>query len=607
MESFLRQDIEYMGAVLDLGDSPNAYFQRLIAFCIGNVTISSYQQFLMHLLIDFPGIIGLVYGSDDDDPGEYLRQILRGAADNTLFIHDSTRPKDIKRCQNVKTQSQKDPRAAQKWIAAQQPPRGFQPPVNIEKKPIPGPLPRPVEKSWEPTYFSMEMPGYRERMDQRIKELQLKRRTRSQPQPADRQGRTNPRAPAEDPEKRAERDLRQAQLHAYMLMNCLQQMLGENPDLLRTLQAPYREGEAGTLDRPSLTEYLLFIGTFADATSMVSAAAFRLIGVIAYGTGPVMQNAAGDDADLIEGIYTRPEYKDLVSSYASDFYFTQPPTPQMIAAFPIFWNHRYPNSIYENASTFAWPPVRIALLDTDGKPSREYWEHSREAGSATPLERFGHYIFFEPPVNQMFNNEVTRVLRWYQKEFEGTRFPDADTEKQDRASEERWFQYQRKVCEWDSVFFDFLRVKFNLQGPRLCNMGDIVKSLPLWPTDEFYTRERKEPSRALLNGSILDFAMFWQDSDFFSLAQDRSPMAEFAVEAPTGPSSLEVTLRKYADLAQGFRATTIAQPSDKPIEYSPPPPQLGAIVEVRKGPRLAGSLLSRQNTVERRYDEVGQD
>jgi hypothetical protein len=571
------------------------------------VTISSYQQFLMHLLIDFPSIIGLVYDSDDDDPGKYLRQILQAAANYTLFIHNATRPKDIERCENVKKQSAKDPRAAQKWIAAQKLPRVSQQPVNIEQKPIPVPPARPVEKSWEPTYFSMKSPGYKERMDQRIKELQLKLPTLSPPQPADRQRRPKPGAPGEDPEKRAERELRQAQLHAYMLLNCLQQILGENPDVLRKLQAPYGEGEAGTLDGPSLTEYLLFIGTFADATSMVSAAAFRLIGLIAYGTAPAMQGAAGDDADTIEGIYTRPEYKDLVTSYASDFYFTEPPTPQMIAAFPIFWNHRYPNSDYENASAVAWPPVRIALLDREGKPCQEYWEHSREAGSATPLERFGHCILFEPPVNQMFNNEVTRVLRWYQKEFEGTRFPDPDTLKQVQASEELWFRYQRKVCEWDSVFFDFLRVKFNYDGGPLCDMGHIVKSLPLLPTDEFYTRKNNARCRALLNGSILDFAMFWQDSDFFSLAEDRSPMAEFAVEAPTGPLSLDVTLRKYAELAQGFRATKIAPPSDEPFEYSPPPPELSATTEEREGRRLESGLQSCQNTVERRYEEAGQD
>jgi hypothetical protein len=72
-----------------------------------------------------------------------------------------------------------------------------------------------------------------------------------------------------------------------------------------------------------ISDFIL-LEVFSDSASI----AFRLVELIAYGPD------AGDDSD--EGVHGDFIYKSLVHDYAQDFSFSNSPTSQMIAAFPIF-------------------------------------------------------------------------------------------------------------------------------------------------------------------------------------------------------------------------------------------------------------------------------
>jgi hypothetical protein len=215
-------------------------------------------------------------------------------------------------------------------------------------------------------------------------------------------------------------------------------------------------------------EYLLFVGICADESWMVATVAFKLVGVIAYGFEPNDSSVAsispdGESPEVEDGPpakFNDEVFTEIVKRYAPGFLFSYQPTNQMVAEFPIFWNIRYADLCSESEVTdVQYPPLEYQLFVPEGcEPGpNDVWRYERPPG-LTPLEFYGHLFLFEPPVREVLNRWILRILNWYEVACRRVRGSDADPDFE--TTTEKYYAYQRSVLEKDIVFLDFLRTKF---------------------------------------------------------------------------------------------------------------------------------------------------
>jgi hypothetical protein len=365
-----------------------------------------------------------------------------------------------------------------------------------------------------------------------------------------------------DPEK-VEAEYAKSKLRVYLLLSAIQSMVTENPEIVMLLQ-----NFGAVQDRPPPVEYLLFIGICADESSMVATAAFKLVRVIAYGVEPdgweVTTFHPDEQSPKVEDgpppMLTNEAFIQIVKRYAPGFLYSYPPTSQMVVAFPIFWNIRYPDLTSElGATDVGYPPLEYHLLVPAGcEPGPDdVWRYQRPPG-LTPLELYGHLLLFDPPAREALNRGILGILNWYEMACRPIRRSDADPDFE--TTTEKYYMYQRAVLEKDVVFLDFLRTKFyyNEEEPS-ADMRVVAKSFPLDPTHDFFYRcETTTKYRVPLNGAIAAFTDLWTNAGFFEFPSDRSPMCD--EEAASVPDlALQVT--NYLRLTRDFDHNKMVTPS----------------------------------------------
>jgi hypothetical protein len=407
--------------------------------------------------------------------------------------------------------------------------------VNHKKKPIPPPP--PADPSRVQLYRQCDG-EYKKWMKETTEHLQLKAEGKSA-----------------DP-KRAEAEYAKSKLRAYLLLSAIQSMVAENPDFVELLH----NFDCDAKRRPPPLEYLMFIGISADERSMVAAAAFKLVRLIAYGVGPDDWSFVSEasvqlpETENGNGKFNHEVFKRIVREYALHFLFAYPPTSQMVAAFPIFWNIRYPDLSSEiRVRGAGYEPLQYKLLEPQGceEGPDKVWTYTRLPG-LTPLELYGHLLLFDPAANEVLNREILHVLKWYEMDCQRIRWsneePDFDT------TTEKYYAYQRAVLAKDVDFLDFLRTQFYYKEDKKRNadMRVVVNSFPLDPMDDFFARDPTARYRVPLNGAIVAFADLWTNSGFFDLKDDRSTMADDPV---AHIPDMEMAVTFYVQRTRDFEHT----------------------------------------------------
>jgi hypothetical protein len=226
---------------------------------------------------------------------------------------------------------------------------------------------------------------------------------------------------------------------------------------------------------------------------MVSVQAFRLLKMVLYGLDIT-------DIITIKGIWTDGEVGDLVDLYAEDFEFGDPLTPQMIAAFRVFWNHRYENLTFEGRG---WEPLRFPLVDEEGDDIQEQlFEHNRSP-AMTPLEKFGSLLLDEPPLSDAFNFQIFSALKFWH---------DWANQRRQTTEPNDWFERQKEIIRADLVIGDFLRSPVRL-GDRIVQLTERLESvIPLVPTDNYNYLCQPVP-RVPLNGFVFSLSEFLMEND----------------------------------------------------------------------------------------------
>jgi hypothetical protein len=367
---------------------------------------------------------------------------------------------------------------------------------------------------------------------------------------------------------KAQRD--KAKASAYLLIQSIQSLLIENPDMLRILQRlpelPLEDWDPSAPDSwpLSIVELLLAIGVYSDRRALVSSRAFHLVSLIAYGYGafPDLVDSEAEEPIESEPVFGKPTYTRLIRLYSQDIRFTFPPTNQMRAAFPIFWNCSYPDISWSGVIPQPNPSIAFDLLDLNGNPTGEKWETPRVA-TATPLEIFGHYILYDPARFDSFNLMVLGILMWYHNYCHGLR----TAESSDTRS---YVESQKKIYEADLPILRFLERKFEWR--QQTDMSALTDAFPMDPVHPHYIEIEKHKRRAVLNGAIVEFANFFLRSEFFTDSTGITLMGERAARFT---DDFVFTGRPYWSALNAYKKTgelqgvRLGARSDKPAQRGP--------------------------------------
>jgi hypothetical protein len=298
-------------------------------------------------------------------------------------------------------------------------------------------------------------------------------------------------------------------MRAYELLSAIEAMLLDRVETYAALQ------------RPLVLKILLMIGVYADARSMVSVHAFRLAEIVLYGDKAGNLGAANCD-----------EFQPIVDEMADDFRFEEPFSVQMVAGFPIFWNHRYKSL----DSGDGYEKITVEL------GNGEVFESERGEGK-TPLEFCIGHVFDDPPLFQSLSNSIVQVLRDHE---------EATKLRRERVTLDSDPEELKELLKMDMVFVDFLRTKFDYHGAKVNFLqavddpANIWRHFPLLPTDEVFQESGTNPHRVPVNGAPFDLAVFLIKSQMFEVADGLGPFA--AKYLPRIPEDIAEDILRFQDM-----------------------------------------------------------
>jgi hypothetical protein len=260
------------------------------------------------------------------------------------------------------------------------------------------------------------------------------------------------------------------------------------PNAIQSARAD-SSGIQNLLADKEVVELLLVCGVFCDPVSMVSSQAFRLV------------QLAGAD------------FRDESDKFADAFTFCDPPVPQMIAAVPVFWRHRYPGE------------TRTITVG-DREVDMSGW---------TPLERFNHCLLDEPAWSDALNFQIMKILVDEEGRINALRKKNTD------------------VFDGDAMFLRFLSRKFQARRPlpphvaygmeakadNVVNDADMSFAshlLGALPSDQVLI-EHCQKSHVPLNGHLYMFIRFWQKSSMFRTEGDDNEMSDVAPKLSDGAAA----------------------------------------------------------------------
>jgi hypothetical protein len=282
---------------------------------------------------------------------------------------------------------------------------------------------------------------------------------------------------------------------AYLLLSCLQGVGSEQVDIWPILQSP--DGEYGNL------RCLLAAAVYSRPTSLIARAAFKILKILFYGSPPEQLN--------VRPLWGNEAVCAIVEEFARQLEFRANPTPQMVAAMPIFGRVRYSalKSELPEKMVFGVYPDATAV---DGAQPFE----PPELKGMTPIELFAPRLFDEPPLSDALGLEIMELLDWHVAETKGLRAGKGDH-----------VELQKEVIRKDLPVFNLLRVLERHFGDREW----LMRVTALAGADPSFAQERRT-WRIAVNGFAVSFGTFLRASSVFCLADGESAgdMAEKAAE-----------------------------------------------------------------------------
>jgi hypothetical protein len=586
LEAFLRRGEDWVPP----GPGRKPFYDAVIAAAHRHVRVLAYQQLLTQFALDFPFVLCESYGNPDSEPAvkSHMLDILRTAVTQAMYVEEYSRAQVPELSAQTMTEGTKA--GIERARRAQQQKMRVQSALSQSGKPLLSPHRGHGQPCARP-YASTS--GYRQRLMQNCRRLNIQRSPKLAEQST---GKTK------SPLKRYEN----AQARVYLLLLSIQAMLVERPDLLRLMQEfPVGEPDAAG---PTILECLLAIGVYSDCDSPIAPLAFRLVRRIAHGYGDFgTQTDTGEDAALWKELipasdedlpsskpcFGEPFYTKMVDIYAQDFQFAFPVTNQMAAGFAIFWKRPCkflnPAVIFEDqrltSSQFRLDPV-VPIFDTNGNPTEERYpppirDKPRTRGSFSPLELYGHFVFFDPPHRDDLNLTILLVLHWYHQTSMERRNKEFD-----QNDPKAYAEYQKELYECDLLFYNLVTAKFSL-GEDILDMTALDRALPMHPTDPRMNDRPRGTVRAPLNGASAAFAFFWLHSDFYTEALGRSALGDAhgatitdamyaPIEAYCSLMKVTMTCGDCSDAYPVKQADTRSKPSTdrgEMIDRNEPPPE----------------------------------
>jgi hypothetical protein len=279
-------------------------------------------------------------------------------------------------------------------------------------------------------------------------------------------------------------------------------------------------------------------GIFADPQSVVSVEAFRIVRIVVEG----MRDLENPDEWWIQPIKSNSGVHREIEKLAGFFRFGIALTPQMVAAFPLFFGH-----CYEDLQSVPMPgPLDIPFdnPDSNGKTNFHY-EHPK---GLTPLEFYAHFLLDDPAVSDRLCQSILHVLRMLEKKMNEVRKWQDD--KTRHAYEEDVIRANLPIC-------DFLRSSQPRELPKLDEtglketkkaLGKVIPSNMVLVGVYFPSNSLTVLVRVFLNGAIAQFAVWWLNLELFVLDPDFGTHSYYVVARSLRiPDSLTQSVLIYDD------------------------------------------------------------
>ena len=331
------------------------------------------------------------------------------------------------------------------------------------------------------------------------------------------------------------------QSYAFYLLSVIRSMCTDDPSIYITLREKENVG----------LRYLFICGVYSDSVSMVSTLAFGLLKDIVYGNDPkqwVLYRDADrdkdDDGEGFPGVIVPPYWDDstcqaVLTEYAEIFTFHEQLTTQMMAAFPLFWNHRYESLDRDTASKSSktFEAVQLTLVEQQEQQQQQQpivleEAYTKPKGS-TPLEFYAKFLFDEPPISDAFNRQIIGVFTWHVNRAHKFRIAEPQ-DGDDLAAREN------KVNDMDKVILEFFRAPFEYDN-ETTNLGGFYRAFPLFLWEpKFWDKDQpvKEGDGRLAPLS----GMSWQllrlkDVDAFLYGPDQTRCSNLQWASPFTPKN----------------------------------------------------------------------
>jgi hypothetical protein len=330
---------------------------------------------------------------------------------------------------------------------------------------------------------------------------------------------------------RADRDSEYHRKRAYFLLLVLQTALREDPGIAKDAQVA------------EVIEPLLMCGVYGDGQSLASKTAFGVLKVLVYGTCVV---EGEEDADGV-GPIDDGRIRALIDQYAADFEFSDRLTGQMIGAFPLFWNHRYPGLDRK----YQYDRVDVKIYDQTGMNEIATRAIVREPGE-TPLEHYGSWLLDDPAVSDELNTEIRRILLFHNRLGKVGRFLGT-------VPEEGWLEYQENLLRHDTVFFEFIRTKFKY-GSETMDLSQAIRAFPYNTSDP--EKDASVP-RVALNGNILWLLVFLVKGELFYDINGITDLGRKVAASPADLLTFGTVVLPWAELVENFDAMTVLDAGDR--------------------------------------------
>jgi hypothetical protein len=459
-------------------------FEHIVQFALKNINCMAYQQLLVLIVMDFSSPYCKLMGGGNEKLRDYIRLIVSETATQVHLVHQC--------CIELTTAELNQSLIQVRHDAIRRcPDNSWNRPINWKGENIPPWRFSKIQPSQNRTSNRFTENSFLE-MERLLGELNV---TFTQ---------------SELPSDRADIDqlLEDGKISAYLLlltvMNCLTEQLAL-ADLIR--------------DDMDIVRLVLLSGVFADPHSIVSVEAFRIVRVLVEG----LRDFDNPEKYVIQPIAADSGIYSVIDEFAGFFEFGLCLTPQMVAAFPLFFGHHY-----ENLRSDQPPgPVVIPLdqpSEDSGIPVTAQPEPFRyvHPNGLTPLEFYAHFLLDDPAVSDQLCQAILQVLQMLEKRANEIRkYQDG----------KNFYEYQREVIRAYLPIFDFLRSCQPHGLPKLDETQLTETKRALYNTIHSDMRlvgvyippflpgqhSRRVESRAILNGGIVAFAVWWLNIELFWL------------------------------------------------------------------------------------------